>query len=753
VRFFDYFPRVQNRRRHSWPALVGCMIAQVAGSAGIESEADYAAALDRKTGGSFSRLLEQGETAASLAEYPKLMAAYKSLEDTLFDSYSPQANRFPSWYAERLGDLGLDELSRGEDRQYFEDELASGDFDRVVHAYYVIGQSRFPLVEGNVPTPLWTRMIETARSDPENRYWISLRLAETKRLPAEAYERLHTKMATASDSVRQRMGRNADALGPRISRVLGLAEADHRVAHLRIRYAQEAAETRVRKHELESLGRDRAYQSIRDELEAMEKGEFRSRRFIELMNHDLPALLDAFGLPQDPDSLLETLEVLCRGPGSNRMVLWQAAEAVRASYAPGMAAIAEAARPEPLPDAETFLSQGPAASQALARRLADPEAREETLHLFQADVIPRVIEEQPPQDPDALRRAIRDAYYRLGYPPDQRAAYQRALDSLGPEELPQNQAAREKFAALAKLFDQARTADGFGRAFDRYRHARGEGRVGARDSSGEFVPSFTASAVRILEAEASKTQAARHRAEAAREARARAAGEIEEAEAIILEANRVIRESNQAVTDAEERQQRALLERNEVIRQLNAVVERANTASRAGAADQAALRAEARRLEGTLNDEIQHKEQAYRQAIDDLEAADRAGVEALNRARREQARARAETSLENESLETERAAETEMQRSRDRFAEVLGRLIVGLGLVGIHGNLEAIGDTSRDASLRLASVALVLEAEAPPAPSVVSALARESEGSSTLAVLAGLAAAQAREAPGSPAPR
>lgn len=746
MRFFDYFPRVPNRRHHSWPALVACMIAQVAAAAGIASDADYAAALDRETAGGFSRLLAEGETAASLAEYPNLVAAYTSLENALYDSHSPHANEFPAWYADRLADLDLDGLERDREREFFEAELASGDFDRTVHAYYILGQSRFALVEANVATPLWTRMIEVARGDPENRYWISLRLAESKLLPATGYERLHTKMASPTESVHQRLGLNADTLGPRISRILGLADADHRSSHPRIRYAQEAASTRVRKHELESLGADRAYQSIRDELEAMEKGEFQSRRFLALMKHDLPVLLDVFGLPQDPDSLLDSLELLCRGPGSNRMVLWQAAEGVRGAYAPGMAAVAEPSGPESMPDAETFLSHGPAAAQALAVQLADPEQREKTLHLFQADVIPSVVERRPPSDPAALRRAIRDAYYRLGYPPDQRAAYQRALDSLGPEELAQDQAGREKLAALAKLFDQARTADGFGRAFDDYRQARNEGRVPARDPSGAFVASFAATAVRILEAEASQARGAQRRAKAAREAKTLAATEIEAAEAAVVEANRLIREANQAVSQAEERQQLALIERNEVIRQLNAVVERANAALRARSADQAAARAEARSAERALKDQIESTERAYREATDALEAADQAGVDALNRARREQARAQAETSRENESLEAERAAETEMQRSQDRFAEVLGRLIAGLGLMGIHGDLQAIGDTTRDESLRLASVALVLEAETPPSPEIASAIAHERDGSSTLAKLAALAAARMQEA-------
>ena len=81
--------------------------------------------------------------------------------------------------------------------------------------------------------------------------------------------------------------------------------------------------------------------------------------------------------------------------------------------------------------------------------MAEPD---HVLQLFRADIIPSVVAVQPPEDPSSLRRAIRDAFYTLGYPPAQRPAYQRALDSLGPEELVHDEASREKLAALAEHF-------------------------------------------------------------------------------------------------------------------------------------------------------------------------------------------------------------------------------------------------------------------------------------------------------------
>jgi len=737
---------VHGRLRIPWIALLASIIAQTAAAqaVGIESEADYAAALDRASGGAFSTGLEKREAAAALDAYPKLVAAYTSIEDALFDAYSPQANHFPAWYAERLVEMGLGELSDDTTGAFFETELSSGDFDRVVHAYYLLSRSHISLLAGQGPTPVWTRMIAVAKGDPENRYWISLALAESRMLPSDLYDRLHTKMVNRTESVRERIGRNAAFLGPRIARVLGLGDGDLRVSHVRVRYAQEAAKARVRNHQLRSLGATAAYQSVRDELEAMDKGAFVSRRFLALMKNDLHLLLETFGLPEDPESLLETLRVLCRGMGSNRMVLWTAADSVIAAYEPLMAAVAPPP-PDPLPDATTILSQGTGAVHALETILGSVEHPDHILHLFQADVIPSVVAKQPPEDPVSLRRAIRDAYYKLGYPPAYRPAYQRALDSLGPEELAHDEASREKLAALAEIFAEVQTADAFGDAFDGYRQASAEGRLPSRDSDGSFAAAFGGAAVRVLETEVSKVRAASRRAEVAREAQQQASAKIEQAEAVVVDANRLIRLANQAVTREEERQRAALDTRNDIVSQLNVAVERANAARRAGTAEHAAARAEARRVEHELNDLLAASEKQYREASDAAEAAEQSAVDEVNRARREQARAKAEASRENESVEAERAAETEAQRSRSRFAEVLGRLIAGLGFVGIHGDPNAIGDLDQDANVRLASLALLLESKDAISKSIADAVERESRGASSLSKLATLASAQARE--------
>ncbi|MFP6607258.1 MAG: hypothetical protein VCC19_11835, partial [Myxococcota bacterium] len=200
-----------------------------------------------------------------------------------------------------------------------------------------------------------------------------------------------------------------------------------------------------------------------------------------------------------------------------------------------------------------------------------------------------------------------------------------------------------------------------------------------------------------------------------------------------------------AVTREEERQRAALDTRNDIVSQLNVAVERANAARRAGTAEHAAARAEARRVEHELNDLLAASEKQYREASDAAEAAEQSAVDEVNRARREQARAKAEASRENESVEAERAAETEAQRSRSRFAEVLGRLIAGLGFVGIHGDPNAIGDLDQDANVRLASLALLLESKDAISKSIADAVERESRGASSLSKLATLASAQARE--------
>lgn len=724
------------------------MIAHPAsGQAGaIGSEADYAGALERESGGVFRGLLAKRDPAAAIEAYPKLFAAYVSIEDTLFDAYSPHANRFPAWYAQRLVEMGLGELGEAQ-VAFFENELESGNFDRVVHAYYVLSRNELPLVRAEAPTPLWKKMISVARNDPENRYWISLALAESKMLPARVYDRLHTRMATGTESVRERFSPNADGLGARIVRVLGIGDGDPRVAHLRIRYALDAAEQRVRDHQLIALGADGAYRSIVGELDAMEKGTeeggFESRRFLALMQNDLPLLLETFGPPPDPGALVETLAVLCRGPGSNRMLLWAAADSLKAAYAPWLAA-AEKPPPEPLPSAETIFAGSDDAEKALDAILRDATRPERVVHLFESDAIPRVVAKQPPRDPRGLRGAIRDAYYRLGYPPAHRAAYQRALDSLGPEELAHDEATRAELEALARRFSGARTAEAFGRVFDEYRQDRSAGRVPSRDVEGSFVSAFSAAAVRILESESEKIAAASRRAEEAREARRQASAAIEEAEAAVVDANRLIRVANEAVAREEVRQGAALEARNDAVSRLNEAVERANAARVAGKQELEAARAEARRLERELSDLIASREAEVAEAGAALEAAEQSAVDQLNRARREQARARARAETENESVEAERAAVTEAERSRSRFSEVLGRLVAGLGFVGIRGDPEAIGDAGQAASVRLASVAMLLESDVEIPGEVADAVERERGGGSSLGRLAALASARVR---------
>ena len=65
--------------------------------------------------------------------------------------------------------------------------------------------------------------------------------------------------------------------------------------------------------------------------------------------------------------------------------------------------------------------------------------------------------------------------------------------------------------------------------------------------------------------------------------------------------------------------------------------------------------------------------------------------------------------------------------------------------MGIHGDPNAIGDPDHHANLRLASVALLLESQSAISASLTEAIARESEGDSSLSKLAALAAARARK--------
>ena len=114
-------------------------------------------------------------------------AAYVKIEDALFDAYSPHANKLPAWYGQQLRQMGLDELETASSSAFLEAELASEDFDRVVHAYYILSHSRLPLMIVGTRAALWRQMVSRAKSDPENRYWISLALAEAKMLPASSY--------------------------------------------------------------------------------------------------------------------------------------------------------------------------------------------------------------------------------------------------------------------------------------------------------------------------------------------------------------------------------------------------------------------------------------------------------------------------------------------------------------------------------------------------------------------------------------
>lgn len=712
-----------------WLCLAGSASAGDDIASTIQSEADYATAFDRETDGLFGALVEAGDLARTLEGYPAIVAAYVRLEDALFEAKSHHAISMPPWYSGQLLAMGLDEIPVESGAEaFFVAELQSGEFDRVVHAYYLVSRSRLPLIKGETPTLLWRTAVQVAREDAEDRYWISLTIAESRRLPDRLYDRLHTKMATRTESVRERIGRNADWLGPRISRVLGADTDDLRLSHVRIRYAQVAALRRVREHELLAMGGVGAYRSMRDELGEMESGEFQSKRFLAVMRVELPLLFEHFGLPEDPKRMLETVRFLCRGRGSNRMSLWDAADDLAKLYEPAMAAKVEATKPVPLPDAAAVVDMGDDAWGYVAKTLADTGSADTTEHLFETDAIPTLAAEREPEDPDAIRRAIRNAYHALGFPTELRDAYQRALDALGPEESTHAAASRETLDALRQRFEGTEDAASFEAAFDAFRGASTDGRIPSRDVDPGFVSSFAAAAVPLLETEASRGDTARENAVAARRAHDEAAAEIETAEAEIVDANRQIREANLAIETEEERQHAAMAARNSAVEQLNEAVARAETARR-GSGDFEDARAEAKALESELNELIRNKEAEFHAAGAALEAAEERAVVQLKRARRDGARATAGATRENEAFEDERRAEKELQQSEARFADLLSRFIAGLGFVGIHGDVGALGEPEQDEAIRLAAMALLLEASEPADASQLQALGRERDGS------------------------
>jgi hypothetical protein len=662
------------------------------------------------------------------------------IEDVLFEARSRHANTFPAWYADHFRVLGLADLHSDAAREFFEGELESGVFDRVVHAYYILSRSRFPLLVGDSPTPLWSKMLAVAQLDPENRYWISLALAESKMLPAHLYTRRRTSMASETESLQERIALNAEALDARIYRVLGVTEGDVNVSHLPIVYAQRAAWRRVREQELESLGGSAAYQAITGELERMETGEFESGRFLEIMEEDLPFLLARFGSPPDPAAILETLRVLCRGPGQNRMRLWDAADSVAAHYEPLIAGGQVEAEPPPRPDAAAVIAMGEGAAGYLAAILADAADPAAIQQVFEADLIPAVVAEHPPRDPAALRAAVRHAYYTLGYPPALRDAYLRAIESLGPEESEQAAVSNATVDALRGAFSQAEDPDAFSRAFEAFRRASSEGRVPRRDADPAFVAAFAGAAIRLLESEQRAIASAEQGAAEASAARAAAAAAIEEAEAAVDDASRVIREASEWIASEEARQQAALLARNEAVIALNESVERANAAPPGPEGESARL--DAQRLEAELGAAITRYEQELETAESVLREAEALAESELERARREEARAVSEAERENAALEAEREAETEVEKRRARFADVLARLIVGLGFVGIEGDPASVGDPAADPNVRLAGLALLLDAEPDETPPA-DALERETQGGDeALKKLAALVLAQ-----------
>jgi chromosome segregation ATPase len=253
--------------------------------------------------------------------------------------------------------------------------------------------------------------------------------------------------------------------------------------------------------------------------------------------------------------------------------------------------------------------------------------------------------------------------------------------------------------ALRDAFAKARDADAFKVAFDDFRDASQDGRVPPTNADPALVRSFATAATRILESEQRALVAADARKREATAARAGAADKIETAEAAIAAANQTIREANEAVPSLEESQQAALAARNDLVSRLNDVVSRANALGRGEGA--AAARAEARQAEADLGAQIDAHEREFNEAAGAIEGAEQRAVDATNAARLQSARAKKETERENQAVAAEQKAATDAKQRLARFDEVLGRLIAGLGFVGIESDLAALSDEAADTELRL----------------------------------------------------
>lgn len=742
----------------------------------IHSQADYAGAFDAATKGRFSQLIAAPDTATAIDSYDLLSAAYLEILDELYARSSPHANRLPAWYATKLLEIGLGALgdADGSGVGYFKRELSRGDFDRAVHAYYILSANDLALTEAGVPTALWRAMVNAARGDPRNRYWISLRLAEARLLSAGQFDRIRTKKVSRVESVREYVGKNANWLGARIHRVLGLSEnllEDPQVAHLRIRYAKEAARDRVRKHELLLKGPAGAYEGILAELREFGIADLDSKRFVQIMQKDLVYILDAYGPPKNPGGLLRELEALCRGKGQNRSSLWAHADRLSELYAANLSATGLTAtgptatghrnvRPGPvLPTVDEILAQGTDAYAFTVRALQDFQNRPLVQHILDAGVIAALIERFPRDDVSDLRAAIRDAFHQLGYPQGLRAGYRDALAALGPAEttVGPSPATLEGLAAEVAAIRSLRDFD---RAFASLRAIGAHSALEGTTSSG-LATTFLESTLAVLGQEAEWRNASMSRSRRVRAERVAAAEKIATAETATVRANLQIRSANRDLSDAETRQTAAIRTRNEAVGRLNESVSQVDAARLAwrratpGGEPAAAAR---RRLDereaahealATELDELVHsmeKEAAAAQAAAD--AAEQRGRAALLEARRGQATARAAALQENSAFEREQSAETVLARSELRIASLLSRLVVGLDLLGLRADESDLGAPAAERAQRLLAAVLLMErayrgqeiGAARPA-----LLQAESSGDPQLEMLSRLALARAAE--------
>lgn len=706
----------------------------------IASPDDYGPTLDAETDGLLTRLLDARDTGLSIEHYDALRAAYSRIEDELVERRSEHANQLPGWFATQLQAIGLDQLGESDAPAvaFFMRQLQHADLDAVLLAYDVLGRSGLPLVSGrrNEPTRLWTALVETARKDPEQRFWISLALAEQRLFrDAATYAALGTREATRDESLRQAIGRSARVLGAQIYRVPGIddAEGPH-VAHFQIDEARRRADERVATQQLLGGGESAAYDAIVAELDRLETQVWLSDRFLEITSSDLPRLLEAFGPPDDPEALLDRLDRLYEARGEERLRLRIAIGELRRLYAPRIQRMvladdddtpmigADALRAMPNDEAVHFVVEA----------LEDPDETALISHLFALKVIPTLAGRTTDARQRAkLRSAVLAGYHRLGHPQRIRARYFDALDALPPTSSSEFRGLSlddEGLTALVRAFEAAVDRDTFRQAM---RSLQNEIALGKLPEDGRLDPrltaAFFAATNRLLGLLDADWRRAVRDVENARVEAKHAAARISAAEVQIAEFNHTIIEANDTTAEQEARHDAAVARRNDAVRELNEIVAAHEAAVRAlekahgsGSIDddrdarvarirrlqieEAEARDRAKTAETRLSGVISESESKARRALAVIDDAQERARYALGQAKRAKAAVPDAIRDENGALEREQASVAEERAARRAIESLLARVLLALESMGVRADAAQLGRADGDRDARMAAL-------------------------------------------------